>query len=249
MQNRVAIITGGGRGLGRAFAHKMASQGAIAVIADINPDNAHNVAAEITSSGGQALAIPTDVSDTNSVDAMTAQIMETYNRIDVLVNSAAVLETLTRGPFENLTAEEFNLALNINVTGSFLTSRAVVHPMRNRGWGRIIHLSSDTALTGNPWYLHYVTSKAALVGMTRSMARELGKDGITVNAIQPGLTETEVDRGPERKAAAVDVIAHQAIPRQEVAEDLIGTLMFLASDDSAFVTGQTIAVNGGFAFR
>ncbi len=121
--------------------------------------------------------------------------------------------------------------------------------MREAGWGRIINMSSDTVITGNPFYLHYVTSKAALVGLTRALASELGKDGITVNAIQPGLTETELDRSPERMALAAEIIARQCIPRQEVPTDLVGTVMFLASDAGAFITGQTIAVNGGLAFR
>ena len=249
MKNRVAIVTGAGRGLGRVFAKSFAAQGAVAVIAEINAERAKSVEREIAEEGGKALAIPTDISDEGSVNAMAERVLAEFGRIDILVNNAAILETLTRGPFENLPAEEFHHALRVNVGGAFLAARAVVPAMRKGQWGRIINMSSDTALTGNPWYLHYVTSKAALVGMTRALARELGKDGITVNAIQPGLTESEVDRGPERRAAAVKVVAGQCIPRQEVAEDLVGTVMFLSSDASAFMTGQTLAVNGGFAFR
>ncbi len=249
MRDRVAIVTGGGRGLGRVFAKAFAASGAIAILAEIDAERALAVEREIVASGGRALAVQTDVADENSVAAMADRVVSEFGRIDVLVNNAAVLETLTRGPFDQLDPAEFDRALKINVGGAFRAARAVVPTMRKAGWGRIVNMSSDTALTGNPFYLHYVTSKAALVGMTRALASELGKHGITVNAIQPGLTETEVDRGPERKAAAAKVVARQCIPRQEVADDLVGAVMFLASDASAFVTGQTIAVNGGFAFR
>jgi 3-oxoacyl-[acyl-carrier protein] reductase len=249
MKGRVVIITGGGRGLGRVFAKSYAAQGAIAIIAEVNVDRAKSVEKEITDAGCRALAIRTDVTDENSVGAMADRVVSEFGRIDILVNNAVVLETLTRGAFDLIPPEEFDHALRVNVFGAFLACRSVVPTMRRSGWGRIINMSSDTVVTGNPWYLHYVTSKAALVGMTRALARELGKDGITVNAIQPGLTETEVDRGPERKAAAVTVVAGQCIPRQEVPEDLIGSVMFLSSDASAFITGQTLAVNGGFAFR
>lgn len=249
MKDRVVVITGGGRGLGRSFAKSMAADGAIAVIAEINSDSAENVAKEISDLGGRALAVQTDISNEASVNAMAEKVMAEFGRIDILINNAAILETLTRGPFENIPPEEFMMALQVNVAGAYMTARATVPHMRKAGWGRIINMSSDTAMTGNPGYLHYVTSKAALVGMTRALARELGKDGITVNAIQPGLTETEVDRGAERKALAVNVYANQCIPRQEVAEDLVGAIMFLASDSSGFITGQTIAVNGGLVFR
>lgn len=249
MQDRVAIITGGGRGLGRAFAKRLAEEGAIVIIAEIDRERADNVANEIIQSGGRALSVQTDISDEVSVGAMSKRVMAEFGRIDILINNAALLATLRRGPFEEIPPDEFEQALKVNVTGAYLTARVAVPIMRERGWGRIINMSSDTAITGNPGYLHYVTSKAALVGLTRALARELGKDGITVNAIQPGLTETEVDRGPERKALAADVIANQCIPRQEVPGDLVGTVLFLASDASAFITGQTLAVNGGIAFR
>ena len=180
---------------------------------------------------------------------MTERIVSEFGRIDILINNAAFLGSLKRGPFEEISPEEFEDALKVNVMGAFLVARSVVPVMRKAGWGRIINMSSDTAVNGVPGFLHYVTSKAALVGLTRALARELGNDGITVNAIQPGLTETEVDRGSERKALAIDIIANQCIQRQEMPEDLVGTIMFLASEASTFITGQTILVNGGLTFR
>lgn len=249
MKDRVVIITGAGRGLGRAFAKRLAGEGAIAVIAEIEASRARDVAEEIVQSGGCAEAIQTDVCDEKSVAAMAKAIIKKYGRIDVLINNAALLGTLKRGPFEEIPPQEFELALKVNVTGAFLAARVVVPYMRKSGWGRIINMSSDTAMNGVPGFLHYVTSKAALVGMTRALARELGNDGITVNAIQPGLTETEVDRGEERKALAAKIIENQCIQRQEVPGDLLGAVVFLSSDDSAFITGQTLVVNGGLTFR
>jgi len=249
MRDRIAIITGAGRGLGRTFAKRLAEEGATVVIAEIEASRAEDVAEEIMNSGGRAIALPTDVSDEGSVSAMAEQIMDKYGKIDILINNAALLGTLKRGPFEEITLQEFELALKVNVTGAFLAARVVVPYMRKTGWGRIINMSSDTAMNGVPGFLHYVTSKAALVGMTRALARELGNDGITVNAIQPGLTETEVDRGEERKALAAKIIENQCIQRQEVPGDLLGAVVFLSSDDSTFITGQTIVVNGGLTFR
>ena len=249
MKDRIAIITGAGRGLGRAFAKRLAEEGAISIIAEVEVSRAENVAEEIIRSGGRAAVIQTDVSNEDSVNAMANEIIKKYGKIDILINNAALLGTLKRGPFEEISLQEFEQALKVNVTGAFLASRVVVPYMRKFGWGRIINMSSDTAMNGVPWFLHYVTSKAALVGMTRALARELGNDGITVNAIQPGLTETEVEREPERKALASKIIANQCIQRQEVPGDLLGAVLFLASEDSAFITGQTLVVNGGLTFR
>ena len=213
MRDKVAIVTGGGRGLGRAFARALAAKGAAVVIAEIDGGNAERVAKEITDASGRACVLETDVRDEASVQAMVATTVSEFGGVDILVNNAALLGTLTKGPFEKLEVDEFEEALRVNVTGPFIVTKAVIPHMREAGWGRIINMSSDTAHVGVPGFLHYVSSKAALVGFTRALARELGPDGITVNAIQPGLTETEIDRGPDRAEFAKTIIANQSIPR------------------------------------
>ncbi len=247
--DKVAIITGGGRGLGRAFAKALAAEGAKVVIAEIDGGSAARVAAEIKDSGGQAYAIETDVRDEGSVNSMVAKTVSKFGGTDILINNAALLGTLTKGPFEELEVHEFEEALKVNVTGAFIVTKAVVNHMRAAKWGRIINMSSDTAHVGVTGFLHYVSSKAALVGFTRALAREVGPDGITVNAIQPGLTETEVERGPGRAELAKTIVANQCIPRQEVPDDLVGAVLFFASDEARFITGQTLAVSGGLGFR
>jgi NAD(P)-dependent dehydrogenase (short-subunit alcohol dehydrogenase family) len=242
LQGRVAIITGAGQGLGRVFAKAFAMAGAIPVIAERNHDNGSAVAAEI---GNEAFAIHTDVADPASIDSMVAEVDRRFGRIDILVNNAGIFSTLEMRPFEQIPLDEWEQVLRVNVTGPFLCARAVLPAMRRAKWGRIINMASGAVTLGRPNYLHYITSKAALEGMTRSMARELGADGITVNSILPGATFTEIERktvSPEQKQR---IVAQQCIPRPEVPEDLVGTVLFLASEASAFVTGQGLTVDGG----
>ncbi|MGG5824046.1 SDR family NAD(P)-dependent oxidoreductase [Falsiroseomonas sp. HW251] len=242
---RVAVVTGAGQGIGRVFARALAGAGHAVVIAERNADRAAAVADEVRAEGGTALAVETDVASEASVNAMAAAAVERFGRLDVLVNNAAIFSTLEMRPFDQIPLDEWEQVLKVNVTGPFLCARAALPAMRRGGFGRIINIASAAVTLGRPNYLHYIASKAALVGMSRSMARELGSDGITVNAILPGATYTEIERKtvtPEQKQR---IVALQCIPRPQVPEDLVGALVFLASDGAAFVTGQALTVDGG----
>ena len=245
LKDRVAIITGAGQGIGRVFAKAFALAGASVVIAERNTDKAATVSAEIMTSGGTALAVETDVADEASVKEMVEVAEDEYGRIDILINNAGIFSTLEMRPFDQIPLDEWEQVLRVNLTGPFICARAVLPAMRRAKWGRIINVASGAVRLGRPNYLHYIAAKSALMGMSLSMARELGPDNITVNAILPGATFTEIERKtitPEQKAR---VIAMQCVPRAETPEDLVGAVLFLASEASAFVTGQSINLDGG----
>ncbi len=245
LKDRVVIVTGAGQGIGRVFAKAFALAGARAVIAERNEKAAAGVAEEIMRAGGQALAVTTDIADPASIDEMVEVVEDDYGRIDVLINNAAIFSTLEMRPFEQIPLEEWEQVLRVNVTGQMLCARAVLPAMRRAKWGRIINMASGAVSLGRPGYLHYITSKAALVGMSRSMARELGPDNITVNAILPGATFTEIERKTVTPQQKERIIAMQCVPRAETPEDLVGSALFLASEASAFITGQVINADGG----
>lgn len=242
---RVAVITGAGQGIGREYARQFAAAGAHAIIAEANLDRARAVQHEIEAAGGSALAVHTDVGDPASVQAMVDEVVAAHGRVDVLVNNAGIFTSLKMKPFEDIPLDEWDRVLRVNITGCYLTARAVTPHMRNRAWGRIINITSGSVPLGVRNYLHYVTSKSALIGMTNSMARELGSAGITVNAVQPGGTFTEVPRETLTEEGKARLIASQCIPREEVPMDLVGLVLFLSSPAAQFITGQTIAVDGG----
>ena len=247
VQGRVVLITGAGQGIGRELARQFAAAGAIAAVADVNLAAARSVQVEIEQRGGRAMAILADVTDPESVQAMVDAIVAEHGRIDVLINNAAIFATLEKRKFDLIPLEEWDAVMRVNINGPVQCARAVVPAMRAAGWGRIINIASDAVPKGVMNYMHYVTSKSAMIGMTNAMARELGTDGINVNCIRPGAVATEVDRAVN---PTVDLrktqIAQQCIKRGMEPPDLVGLMLFLSSPASSFITGQTIACDGGY---
>jgi len=247
VEERVVIITGAAQGIGRELARQFAAAGAFAVIADLDMEKADVVVKEIQDAGGVGLAVRVDVADELSVAAMVDTVVEKWGRVDVLINNASIFATIEKGPFDQIPVAQWEHVLKVNVTGSYLCVRAVAIHMRTAGFGRIINISSDAVTRGTVNYLHYVTSKSALIGMTNSLARELGGYGITVNCVRPGSVATEVERAVNPTAEVRNRAASlQCIPRGMVPTDLVGIMFFLATPASAFVTGQTIACDGGY---
>lgn len=247
VRHKVVVITGAGQGIGRELARQYAAAGAIPVLVDLSLVNAEKVRLEIEEQGGRALSFQVDIADEASVEAMVVDVVGTLGRVDVLVNNAAIFATLAKRKFFEIPTSEWEQVMRVNITGPFICCRAVTRVMRVQGFGRIINVSSDAVTRGVMNYLHYVTSKSAIIGFTAAMARELGTDGINVNCIRLGPVATEVDRAVNptedlRKAQ----IAQQCIKRGGEPPDLVGLVMFLSSAASAFITGQTIACDGGY---
>lgn len=246
LKDKVIIVTGGGVGIGRAYATGLAKEGARVVVADIQEEEAKKVASEIKQGGGEALALPVDVTSAEKTQAMADKTLQKYGRIDVLVNNAGLYSAIKKKPFSEITAEEWDRVMAVNLKGLFLCVQAVYPAMKEQGKGKIINISSGTALGGTPFFLHYVTSKAGVIGFTRALARELGPDNICVNAITPGLTIS----GPQQEGVLTpeqlqDRRRRRAFQRDQYPQDLVGTMIFLCSADSDFITGQTINVDGG----
>jgi NAD(P)-dependent dehydrogenase (short-subunit alcohol dehydrogenase family) len=246
LDGRVSIVTGGARGIGRAYCLGMAAEGSSVVVADVL--DGQPVVDEIESGGGKALAVRVDVSDEESTSSMALATFERFGRIDVLVNNAAYFKQVKRGPFHELDVEEWDRAFHVNVRGVWLCCRAVYPYMKEQHYGKIINVSSNTVWKGVPGFLHYVTSKAALTGLSRALAREVGDDNIAVNIVAPDFIPDE-DMLKTRGSHSDEVIAQRCFKRMQVSDDMVGTIVFLASAGSDFITGQSFLVNGGAYFQ
>lgn len=247
VQDRICIVTGAAQGIGATYAKALAAEGAKVVVSDI--DDASAVAAEINAAGGEALPIACDVADWEACRALVAQTVDAFGGLDVLINNAAIFGTLDRASIDEITPELFDRVMKVNVGGTFLCTKAAVPVMRERGYGKIVNISTSRIFAGLPFYLHYDASKGAVFGMTRAMAKELGDAGIRVNAIAPGSTMSENvkartdwrDGGPAAK------LAGRSLKRLQDPDDLVGACIFLSSAESDFVTGQTLVIDGGGA--
>ena len=245
LAGKVAVVTGAAQGIGKAVAHGLAAEGARIVVADLQ---GADVAATAFTDG---VGLEVDVADEDAVARMADEVTDRCGGIDILVNNAGLYASLPMRPFTEIPLEEWRRVMDVNVASMFLTCRAVVPRMRERGGGTILNVSSGTVFRGVPFVLHYVASKGAVVAMTRALARELGKDGIRVNCVAPGFTMTEsVQEHEEVVRALRDVtIAARTIQRDQVPEDVVGAAVFLCSPAADFITGQTMVIDGGQYFH
>ncbi len=249
LDGRVAIVTGGAQGIGAAYAKGMAAEGAKLVIADVLDGT--NVVNIIKQQGGEAIDVPTDVSDEAACRNMVAETVKAFGRLDILVNNAALFTSIERSNFDDIAVDEWDRVMAVNIRGTWLTAKAAIPEMKKNGYGKIINISSGRAFKGSTHFLHYDASKGAVVSITRSLAREVGGDGICVNCIAPGATMSENVRARNltKGVTPTATMMTRALKREEVPEDLVGACVFLASADSDFMTGQTIVVDGGSAMH
>ena len=244
---RVAIVTGGGHGLGKAYARRLAQEGAKVVIAEIDAKAAAAAAKELSDAGFSALGVPTDVIDEDSLRNMVERTLAAFGRIDILINNAAVFATIpiSRLPFDQIDPGEWDKVMQVNLKGTWLACRAVAPVMKRQGGGKIVTIASGTAFKGTGGRIHYVTTKAGILGFTKTLAREVGEHNITVNCIAPGSTLSEEHASSELVKYREQAARDRALKRLQTPEDLVGAVAFFCSSDSDFITGQTLIVDGG----
>jgi len=245
LEGKVAVVTGAGQGIGRAIADGLAGEGARIVVADLRG------AEEAAAAYRDGVGLTVDVADEAQVARLVDETVDRCGGIDVLVNNAGLYASLAMRPFTEIPLEEWRQVMDVNVASMFLTSRAAVPAMRERGGGAIVNISSGTPFRGVPFLLHYVTSKGAIVAFTRALAKELGRDGIRVNCVAPGFTMSDgVKEHPEVIEQLRDVsVAARTIQRDQEPDDVVGAVTYLASPSASFVTGQTIVIDGGQYFH
>ena len=245
LEGKVGVITGAAQGIGAAYAEGMAAQGAKVVVTDVTDTSA--VVQRITEAGGNAIGCNTDVTSNDSLNAMVELAESEFGPIEILVNNAAVFASLELKPFTQISEDEWDLVMRVNARGPFQCVKAVLPSMQKNGRGKVVNIASGTFLRGAPMFCHYVSSKGAIVGQTRALATELGKDNIHINCILVGLTESEgvKDHAQLLGAAKASTLAARVIKREMLPDDLLGTVYFLASEDSDFMTGQCINIDGG----
>jgi NAD(P)-dependent dehydrogenase (short-subunit alcohol dehydrogenase family) len=245
LDGKVAIVTGGAQGIGRAIADALAADGARIVVADLKG------ADEAAAGFPDGVGLTVDVASEDDVARMTSETIERCGAIDILVNNAGLYASLAMRPFEQIPVQEWRQVMDVNVLSMFLTCRAVVSHMRAQGGGRIVNISSGTPFRGVPFLLHYVTSKGAIVALTRALAKELGADEILVNCVAPGFTMSAgVQEHPEVIDALRDIsVSARTLKRDQVPEDVVGAVAFLCGPGAAFITGQTMVIDGGQFFH
>jgi 3-oxoacyl-[acyl-carrier protein] reductase len=251
LKDKVVIVTGGGHGIGKAYCLGFGQSGSRVVVADIDKPAADKVRAKIVQqTGAHALALHTDVVDERSTKQMAAAVMQHFGRIDVLINNAAIFATIpmNRGRIETIDPAEWDRLMAVNLKGLFFCCRAVLPSMRAQKSGKIINIASGTVFAGSPGRIHYVTSKMATIGFTRTLAREVGDDNINVNVLAPGNTLSEENPSQEVIRLRESSAGLRALKRIQMPQDVVGAMLFMASPLSDFITGQTVNVDGGISF-
>lgn len=251
LRGKTVVVSGAAHGIGRAYAEHLASEGANVALLDIDAKRNDEVCAGIRASGGNAIAVHTDVRDLAAFERAAAKTAQSFGGITGLVNNAGMLNVvpITRSNFEDIPDAEWDEAFRLNTKAAWYGCKAALPYLRKAGGGSIVNIASSTVFRGVPTRAHYVASKSALIGFSRTLARELGKDWIRVNVVCPGSTLSEEEPSEETVAMREAPVKVRCLQRVEVPRDLVGTIAFLMSDDSAFITGQTLLVDGGSAFH